>query len=427
MNLYKYDPKDNVRTQYKKWCRSDKDFDDVSDEELKENIVKDLSYVSQMDVREYTLYQKFCEVKERYPTVTVNDLWEGERQVLKDEKQRRALVEVKNNIWQPKTNEDYLELEPELIYTGKKEGMPEVWNAIRTFTSTMRNNSNIGRNLAYIIRDRKTKKYLGVICITGDFIDLTPRDKFIGWDRNYKTESGMLNHTAIGSTIVPLQPLGFNYVGGKLLALLCLSEEIQAQWKKNYGDNLVSVTTTSLYGNTKKGGLSQYDNLKYWKPMGFTSGSVSYEPTKKTIYKIRHWLMKNHPRKYFEWYVAKRPNGQQLKRDHRHRSYAFTYSKLGGISKEIMKADHARGVYFCPLYDKSCEYLRGEAKIDELTKAFDNSTEALSELWKYKYAKPRIKQLVKKGRDSKETLFYDDLIYKTWEETKSSYLPQIGR
>ena len=36
------------------------------------------------------------------------------------------------------------------------------------------------------------------------------------------------------------------------------------------------------------------------------------------------------------------PNGQQLKRDHRHRSYAFTYSKLGGISKEIMKSDHAR-------------------------------------------------------------------------------------
>ena len=160
MNLYKYDPKDNVRTQYKKWCRSDKEFDDVSDDELKENIVKDLSYVSQMDVREYTLYQKYCEVKQRYPTITVNDLWEGERQVLKEEKQRKALAEVKNNIWQPKTNEDYLELEPELIYTGNKEGMPEVWNAIRTFTSTMRNNSNIGRNLAYIIRDRKTKKQI---------------------------------------------------------------------------------------------------------------------------------------------------------------------------------------------------------------------------------------------------------------------------
>ena len=101
MKVYKFDPKDDVETQWKKWSESDIEFDDVSDEELKENIVKDLSYVSQMDVREYTLYQKYCEVKQRYPTITVNDLWEGERQVLKDEKQRKALAEVKNNIWQP--------------------------------------------------------------------------------------------------------------------------------------------------------------------------------------------------------------------------------------------------------------------------------------------------------------------------------------
>ena len=58
--------------------------------------------------------------------------------------------------------------------------------------------------------------------------------------------------------------------------------------KEKLRDNLVSVTTTSLYANTKKGGLSQYDNLKYWFPKPFYKCSVSYEPTKKTIYKIRH-------------------------------------------------------------------------------------------------------------------------------------------
>ena len=66
------------------------------------------------------------------------------------------------------------------------------WNCIRTFTSSMKNNPNIGRNMHYIIRDKTSKKYLGVICITGDFIDLTPRDNYIGWDRNYKTKSGKL-------------------------------------------------------------------------------------------------------------------------------------------------------------------------------------------------------------------------------------------
>jgi hypothetical protein len=110
----------------------------------------------------------------------------------------------------------------------------------------------------------------------------------------------MINYTAIGSTIVPSQPLGYNYVGGKLLALLCLSDEVQHQWKKQYGDVLAGVTTSSLYGKNKMGGLSQYDNLKHWKKMGFSSGSVSYETTKKTVDMIRAWLKKNHTRKYFE-------------------------------------------------------------------------------------------------------------------------------
>jgi hypothetical protein len=34
---------------------------------------------------------------------------------------------------------------------------------------------------------------------------------------------------------------------------------------------------------------------------------------------------------------------------------------------------------------------------------------------------------MKKDRVSYETLFYDDLIYLTWEETKAKYLAQVGR
>ena len=236
----------------------------------------------------------------------------------------------------------------------------------------------------------------------------------------------MINHTAIGSTIVPLQPLGFNYVGGKLLALLCLSDPVQELWKKLYGDTLVSVTTTSLYGKTKAGGLSQYDNLDYWQPMGFTSGSVSFEPLRDTRYLIREWLKKNHTRKYFEWYIAKKPSGQPHKRDHKNRSLNFAYSQLD-IPKELIRSEHARGIYFTPLYDKSCEFLRKDCEETELTKSFDTSVESLTNIWKMKHAKPRIKQLAKKDKVSVDSLFYDDLIYLSWEEAKAKYLPQVGR
>jgi Domain of unknown function (DUF4338) len=419
---------DDVETQWAKWLEDNppESFEDINEEELRDRTIRELTYVSQMDVKEYTLYQKWCEIKEKYPTVKVVDLWEGDKEVLADEGQRRAIQEIKANFWNPTDPDEYLALEPELVCTNKGKDLPELWNCIRTFSSTMKNNSNIGRNLNFIVRDKPTKKYLGVICISSDFLDLTPRDTFIGWTREKKTQGSMINHTAIGSTIVPLQPLGYNYVGGKLLALLCLTTDIQKMWEQSYGDKLVGVTTTSLYGKTKAGGLSQYDNLDYWQPMGFTAGSVSFEPSRKTRKDIEHWLRKNHTRKYFEWYVATNASGQPYKRDHKNRSLSFTYSKMN-VPKEVIKTDHARGIYFTPLYDKTCEFLRGDDDGKDMTKLFDTDIGSISNLWKMKHAKPRIKQLVKKDKVSHESLFYDDLIYLTWEEAKNKYLPQVGR
>ena len=423
---YAFDPKDDVETQWQKWSAQFVEPPILTDEALRENIIRDLTFVSGMDVKEYTLYQKWCEVQEKYPSVVVNDLWEGEKRVLEDEGQRLAIEEIKRNFWIPETTEDYLSLQPEMLYTSKQEDLPELWNCIRTFSSTMKNNANIGRNLNFVVRDKVTKKYLGVICISSDFLDLTPRDSHIGWPRELKTQGGMINHTAIGSTIVPLQPLGFNYVGGKLLALLCLADPVQELWKKLYGDVLVSVTTTSLYGRTKADGLSQYDNLDHWQKMGFTAGSVSFEPEKNTRYQIRDWLKVKHTRKYFEWYSAKKASGQPHKRDHKNRSLQFVYSKLN-IPKELIRTDHARGIYWSPLYDNSIDRLNNRIGDDALIKSFDTSVEALTEIWRTKHAKPRIKQLVKKGRNNNETLFYDDLTTLTWEEAKNKYLPAVGR
>jgi len=423
---YSFDPKDDVETQWKKW-QDETPIEPLNftEDELRERTIKELGYVSQMDVKEYTLFQKWCEVQEKYPSIVSQTLW-GEERLLEDESQRRAIQEIKNNFWIPTDADAYLTLQPELIYANKQDDLPELWNCIRTFSSTMKNNSNIGRNLNFIVRDKPTKKYLGVICISSDFLDLTPRDNFIGWSRELKTQGGMINHTAIGSTIVPLQPLGFNYVGGKLLALLCLSTPIQELWEKLYGDKLVSITTTSLYGKTKAGGLSQYDNLDFWQPMGFTSGSVSFEPLQDTRYMIRDWLKVNYTRKYFEWYIAKKPSGQPHKRDHKNRSLSFAYAKMR-VPKELIRSEHARGIYFAPLYDKACEFLRGECNGKDMKKLFNTDIQSLSNIWKEKHAKPRIKQLAKKGRVSSETLFYDDLTVLSWEETKAKYLPQVGR
>jgi hypothetical protein len=398
-------------------------FAHIDTEEVKSKLINDLTYASKMDVREYTLYQKWLEVHEKYPTRELTTLFGQDIQLVNPE-QVKLIDEVKSNFWKPESPDDYEKLRP--VMQLSNGDLAETWNTVRTFSSTMKNNSNIGRNLFYTVIDGQTKKYLGVICISSDFLDLTPRDKAIGWPRDIKTTGNMINHTAIGSTIVPLQPLGFNYMGGKLLALLCLSDTVQNDWKVRYGNTLVGVTTTSLYGNTKSGGLSQYDGLEHWNKMGFSSGSVAFEPSRKTVNMVYDWVKENYTERYFEWWEAKNPKGLPLKRDHKNRTLNFAYGKLG-IPKELIRTEHQRGIYFSPLYNNTNEFLRKEIGDEQLVKSFDTSEESLTQIWKTKYAKGRISMLKKKNTVSYESLFYDDLIYLSWEETKAKYLPQVGR
>ena len=414
-----------VDEQWKIFQMSDgfKNIRHIDTEQLKSDLIEDLTVKSQMDVREYTLYQKWCEVHEKFPTRNMATLFGDELQMVNKD-QEEEIQKIKDNIWMPKDADDYANLKPKMVLSNGP--LADKWNTLRTFSSTMKNNSNIGRNLYYTVIDEVTKSYLGVICISSDFLDLTPRDKFIGWPKDIKTTGNMINHTAIGSTIVPLQPLGFNYMGGKLLALLCLSDTVQNDWKRQYGDILVGVTTTSLYGNTKSNGLSQYDGLEHWNKMGFSSGSVAFDPNRDILNKIYNWVKENHTRHYFEWWEAKKPNGLPYKRDHKNRTLHFAYGKLK-IPKELVRCAHQRGIYFSPLYDNTPEFLRKEITDEALVKSFDTSVEALTEIWKTKYAKGRISMLKKKNTVSYESLFYDDLIYLTWEETKAKYLPQVGR
>jgi hypothetical protein len=436
-----------IEEQWEKWIEENpvENVRDITDDEMREALIKDLSFVSSMSVGEYTLFQKWEEIHLRYPTKKISTLF-GEEIQMENLDTQKMIQSVRSNMWVPESCEDYLNIEPRLITTndvrtemvhnldGTKEKrdtkrtkeLPERWNALRTFTSTMKNSSNIGRNMNYFVEDKVTGKYLGVICISSDFLDLTPRDNWIGWEREKKTQGNMINYTAIGSTIVPTQPLGFNYVGGKLLALLCLSDTVQNDWKKHYGDTLVGVTTTSLYGKTKQGGLSQYDNLKHWKKMGYTSGSMAYQATKKTQMMLRDWLHKKFTYNYFEWYGATKSTGQPYKRDHRNRSFHFAYGKLG-IEKHLISSEHARGIYFSPLYTNTKEFLCGEVDESKLDKMFDTSEETLVELWKNKYAAKRIRSLIKNDRVSDESLFYDKMIYMDWPTAKEKYLGEVGR
>ena len=56
-------PIEFVEKQWEKWQEENpvESFEHIDEASMKEILIKDLTYASQMDVREYTLYQKWCE------------------------------------------------------------------------------------------------------------------------------------------------------------------------------------------------------------------------------------------------------------------------------------------------------------------------------------------------------------------------------
>jgi len=453
-----YDP-ERLRTEYDAWEKKTT-FINIDQQELTHDLIKDLTFLSSLTVEQYTLLRKWREIQEyrvKNNVKTVKyDFFAGS---FADKLNVPELDKIKSKIWRPESPEDYLKLEPRLTICNNNKVNLKRWGLLRSFTSTMLNNSIPGRNIRFIAYDAVTEKYLGVICISSDFMDLTARDNKIGWSREVKTAGKMINHVCIGSTIVPTQPLGYNFVGGKLLALLTLSDYSENAWTthaevgQKLGDNngcwntkrqrlqtgpyelkkekdvkydrLVGLTTTSLYGS-----FSQYNSLKYWKKVGHSAGSIKYEPSREIVNRCKEWLKFNHPVAYWEWYEAKSNTGHPFKRDFKQRSLAWMYKEFD-VPKEIIQSDHTRGIYFCTLFNKTNEFLRKEITEDELLasgKRFDNSIEAIAELWKTKYASKRVKRLSELGTYSDESLFYDELIYlDTWEEVNSKYIKNVGR
>jgi len=398
-----------LEIEYKIWYSKQK-FTKVDSVYTKDVITKELSLFKEMFVEEYTLYMKWEHLNGIYPNK--NNLFF--KQPLLDQYVEAKIA--KQNIWQPNHIDDYLNLEPELVLCDTSKTHKE-WIVLRHFISTMPFKGVVGRRLNYIVRDKSTKKTLGIFCLASDFLDLTPRDKHIGWEREAKTQR-MINHTGIGATIIPTQPVGFNYLGGKLLALLLVSKEVEQDWNKKYKEVLAGITTTSLYGS-----FSQYNSLKYWKKMGKTTGKMRFNHTSKVFSAIKEWLLYNEPRFYFETFIFKLATGP-YRRNNVQASTIKIYKCLD--IKENAKSDQKRGIYWCPLYENTNDFLC-ERESELKNRKFDGSVDSLVELWKEKYVKKRVTNLIKSGRINNDMLFYDDMLENDWKTIKEKYLKSVGR
>jgi len=143
-----------------------------------------------------------------------------------------------------------------------------------------------GKTLKVVIQETNTGKDIGFIKFGSPLINSKPRNDWLGTVPDLPTWN---KRVIMGFIIVPTQPFGFNYLGGKLLAAICCSHELRELLDKKYDTEFCLFETTSLYGNIK--GASMYDGMRpYLKYRGDTMSSFLLTMGEDIYPELRKWF-----------------------------------------------------------------------------------------------------------------------------------------
>jgi len=379
-------------------------------ETQKKALIENMDYLSSMSVEEQTLYKKWVELQE--PSM------------IRDKSQIASMYDVQ---WSPtdindleQTIKEIDELEPYVeIVEDTKETTK--WTHIRKMIHTMSFTANPGRNVKINVKDRVSGKLLGQISLASDVTSMAVRDNYIGWSKDNKFKDGKLNHTTIASTIVCTQPLGYNFLGGKLVAMMTTVPEVREFWKRKYGQTLIAVGTTSLYGIH-----SQYNGIPHFKTLGESAGKISIKPD-DSIYELWHdWIKENQSEEY-ERQTTQKEGIEGPVSGVKQRILSMIFKECG-IKQSEYHHGFKRGVYLAMMYENGAEFLRSEISEDELRmkQKFEEGVDYISKWWKKKAIK-RYTKLHSEGRLKPENLFYLDAIGMSWDKMKETYLNEVGR
>jgi hypothetical protein len=181
-----------------------------------------------------------------------------------------------------------------------------------------------GRTHKWIVEETNTKKILGVVRFGSPTINSKPRNDYFG---EVLSLDRINSEFVMGFNIVPVQPFGYNYLGGKLLALLACSNELKIQFDQKYGTDIKYFETTSLYGTTK--GVSMYDGLKpFLRHIG---------DTESDFLPLFH---DDYFRDFFWWFNKSANNGERLISADKSSKKVKIQQKMISIIRKSLKDDN---------------------------------------------------------------------------------------
>ncbi len=272
-------------------------------------------------------------------------------------------------------------------------------------TASFSPDENPGKTLKLVVKEMNTNTIVGFIRYGSPLINSKPRNDFLGGI----PDLDIFNKRAImGFNIVPVQPFGYNCLGGKLLAAICCSHASRRMLNQKYDTEFCLFETTSLYGNIK--GASMYDGMRpYLRYKGDTQSKFLLTLGEEIYPEIKEWFTE---RNGGEELIHKGASSRKLKMQTKmvgiiksslkeHDSKAFEL-----FSKEIAKASDVttqKRFYMSTYgYENARNVLLGETNV--LTKAENYDRFELDNIivWWKKLATKRYNNIIADGRVRKE-------------------------
>ena len=276
----------------------------------------------------------------------------------------------------------------------------------------------IGRQIMMGIKETSSNKYVGFIRMASPVLAIKPRNDYFG----EKVVATQVNRSMInGAIIVPVQPFGYNCLGGKLLALIACSHEVRNMLKEKYGEKIETCffETTSLYGDLK--GVSQYDGMKpFIRYQAMTESDLFLFPTEEVYNPVRRRMRELYGKE--EWNgntVDPKPSGPKMRefnkaisilKNHLRHYDEDAYKTFHLFTKESMKAKTKKIYYYSNFgFDNVKEHVnsQGEVPLKEGQNFRKHNLDYMYEWWKKK-AQKRWEKLNSEGRIRTELEIYTE-------------------
>ena len=272
-------------------------------------------------------------------------------------------------------------------------------------TASFSPDENPGKTLKLVVKETTTNTIVGFIRYGSPLINSKPRNDYLG----DVPDLDIFNKRAImGFNIVPVQPFGYNCLGGKLLAAICCSHASRRMLNEKYDTKFCLFETTSLYGNIK--GASMYDGMRpYLRYKGDTQSKFLLTLGEEIYPEIKEWFTE---RNGGEELIHKGASSRKLKmqtkmvgiikaslREHDTKAYELFSKEISNASDVTTQKRFYMSEYG---YANTRDILLG--KTDTLVKAenFDRfELENIITWWK-KLATKRYNNVVSDGRIRKE-------------------------